>query len=93
MTDPVTPYQAWNDPGRAPGWHRMMQAKLTREWPVLAKALAALKPPTVDEKARADKAEAVVEAVKKWRAKLGEGYAGPNGIILDLDDAMKSAEQ
>lgn len=30
---------AWNDPGRAPGYHRKMQNKLRKEWPVLAAAL------------------------------------------------------
>lgn len=30
---------AWNDPGPAPGYHRKMQAKLRKEWPVLAAAL------------------------------------------------------
>jgi hypothetical protein len=38
-----------------------------------------------------EQAEATVESVKEWRARLGEGYAGPGGIIFDLDDAMKPA--
>jgi len=60
-----------------PGWFRnLFQSS--------AAALAA-------ERARADQATSVVDAVRKWRTNLGEGYAGPSGIILDLDDAMKSA--
>lgn len=43
------------------------------------------------QRARADQAEAVVEAVREWRTKLGERYAGPGGITLDLDEAMESA--
>lgn len=30
---------AWNVPGRAPGYHQKMQNKLRKEWPVLAAAL------------------------------------------------------
>lgn len=30
---------AWNNPGRVPGYHRKMQNKLRKEWPVLAAAL------------------------------------------------------
>lgn len=30
---------AWNNPGRAPGHHRRMQAQLRREWPTLAAAV------------------------------------------------------
>lgn len=33
---------AWNDPGRRPDIHAKFQAKLRREWPVLAQALEAL---------------------------------------------------
>lgn len=32
---------AWTDPGPMPRYHREMQAKLRREWPVLARALDA----------------------------------------------------
>lgn len=38
--DPVKEVKdAWNVPGRAPGYHSMMQAKLRQDWPVLAAAL------------------------------------------------------
>ena len=33
---------AWTDPGPMPGYHRHMQAKLRKEWPVLGEALVAL---------------------------------------------------
>ena len=34
--------KAWTDPGPVPGYHRYMQAKLRKEWPVLSEALVAL---------------------------------------------------
>ena len=34
--------KAWTDPGPMPGYHRHMQAKLRKEWPVLGEALVAL---------------------------------------------------
>lgn len=40
-------WDAWNIPGPAPDYHRDMQAKLRREWPVLADALDNLTPPDV----------------------------------------------
>ena len=39
MSDVV---KAWTDPGPMPGYHRYMQAKLRKEWPVLAEALDVL---------------------------------------------------
>ena len=40
LTQPVI--DAWNNPGRRPDIHAKFQAKLRREWPVLAQALDAL---------------------------------------------------
>lgn len=34
--------KAWADPGPMPGYHRHMQAKLRKQWPVLGEALVAL---------------------------------------------------
>ena len=34
--------KAWTDPGPMPGYHRHMQAKLRKQWPVLGEALVAL---------------------------------------------------
>ena len=34
--------KAWTDPGPMPGYHRHMQAKLRKQWPVLGEALDVL---------------------------------------------------
>lgn len=34
--------KAWTDPGPVPVYHRYMQAKLRKEWPVLGEALDVL---------------------------------------------------
>ena len=34
--------KAWADPGPMPGYHRHMQAKLRKQWPVLGEALDVL---------------------------------------------------
>ena len=34
--------KAWTDPGPMPGYHRHMQAKLRKRWPVLGEALDVL---------------------------------------------------
>lgn len=39
LGDAAFVFNAWNYPGRAPGYHRKMQNKLRKEWPVLAAAL------------------------------------------------------
>lgn len=38
-----------------------------------------------------DEARGQLAAVQAWRKGLGEGYAGPGGIILDLDAALAAA--
>lgn len=45
---PITPVEAWTDPGPVPKYHRQMQATLRSKWPVLAGALdmaASKRPP------------------------------------------------
>ena len=32
-------YDAWNDPGVNPNFHRAMQERVRRQWPALARAL------------------------------------------------------
>lgn len=39
MDIPDTVLKAWTDPGSHPDYHRGMQRKLRKEWPVLAQAL------------------------------------------------------
>jgi len=43
-------FKAWTDPGRVPDYHRGMQRKLRKEWPVLAQALDNLEEITKEKK-------------------------------------------
>lgn len=69
--------QAWVNQGPVPGYHRHMQSKLRKEWPVLAKALEALVVEEWEGIIRQAKAEALREAA----AEIRDLYFGPDQVI------------